>query len=149
MIGPYRDEGTGGRCVCGVLASLVEGIPVAAIVVVIHESDQSIPSWGDGLWCGAPDCSAVATSSAQEGNLVDWVGVCDVGTAVCAVKKSGGGCGTCVLPCRSSSCDELCGPPTGVEGELVSLSTYSDTGGVHLSSQKRRRLKTVGSAAQN
>ena len=70
-----------------------------------------------------PDCSAVATSSAQEGMLVGCGGGCDVETAVCAVEKSGGGCGTWFFPRRSSSCDELCGP-TGTEGELVSLSIY-------------------------
>ena len=42
-------------------------------------------------------------------------------TAVCAVENSGGG--TWLIPWRSSSCDELCGPG-GTEGELVSLSMY-------------------------
>ena len=41
-----------------------------------------------------PDGFAVATSSAQEGMLAGWGGGCDADTAVCAVEKSGGGCGT-------------------------------------------------------
>ena len=65
----------------------------------------------------------MATSSAQEGMLVGWIGGCDVDTAVCAVEKSGGGCGTWLVPWRSSSCDELCSP-VGTDGDLVSLSMY-------------------------
>ena len=44
-------------------------------------------------------------------------------TAVCAVEKRGGGCGTSLVLWRSSACDELCSP-VGTEGELVSLSIY-------------------------
>ena len=69
-----------------------------------------------------PDCSAIATSSAQEEILVGWGGGCDVGIDVWVVVRSiEGGCGTGWSLWRSSSCDEL-GSPTGAEGELVSLS---------------------------
>ena len=44
-----------------------------------------------------PDCSVVATSSAQEGILVGWGGGCDE-TTVCVVEKRGGGCGTWLSP---------------------------------------------------
>ena len=55
--------------------------------------------------------------------LVGWDGGCNVEAAVCSVEKSGGGCGTRLVPLTSSSCDELCGP-TGTENELMSLSIY-------------------------
>ena len=91
-------EGTGGRWEYAQLGTTVSGVK-------------------------QPDCSAVATSSAQERILAGWGDDCDVNTAVCALEKSGGGCGTWVLPFRSSSCDEI-GGHTAVEGELVSLSIY-------------------------
>ena len=67
-----------------------------------------------------PDCS---TSLAQEGILGCSDGCCSVEIAVCEIEKSGGGCDTWLVPRRSGSCDELCGP-TGTDGELVSLSEY-------------------------
>ena len=42
---------------------------------------------------------------------------------MCAIKKSGGVCDTCLVPWRRGSCDELWGP-AGTEGELESLSMY-------------------------
>ena len=65
----------------------------------------------------------MGTSSAQDGMFVGWIGGCALDAALFAVEKSGGGCGTWLVPWTSSSCDELCSP-VGTEGELVSLSMY-------------------------
>ena len=123
MVGSYRGEGTSGRCVWGV------GITGGGYTSRCDcgRDPRILPEYAQLVMTVSGverrDCSAVATSSAQVGIHIGWGGGCDVGAAVCAVEKIGGGCGTWVLPCRSSSCDEL-GGPTAVEGELVFLSIY-------------------------
>ena len=94
-VGPYRGEGTCGRCGKGV-----------GITGGRYTSDwdrgrdprilQEHAQFGTAvLGVERPDCSAIATSSAQEGILASWGGGCDVGIDVWVfVPNIGGGCGT-------------------------------------------------------
>ena len=105
MVGPYCGEGTRERWEWGVGITgggYTSGCDRGPDPRILPEYAQ-LGTTVSGV--ERPDCFAVATSSAQEGILRGWGGGCDVDTAVCRVQKSGGGCGTWVLPCRSSSCD--------------------------------------------
>ena len=114
MVGSYRDDGARGRCVKGVRMTgggYISDREPGRGPRILPEYAQLGTTLSGVEWL---DCSARATSSAQEGILV----VCDVCVTACWVDPNVcGGCGSC------SSCDEL-GGPTGAEGELVSLSMY-------------------------
>ena len=82
MIGPYRSEGTRGRCERavdipgGVYTSGGERVRVPRILPECSQFRTTVPG------VEQPDCSAIATSSAQEEILVGWGCGCDMGIAV-------------------------------------------------------------------
>ena len=94
MVGACRNEYTGGRCACGV--GITGGGHTSA-----WDRGRGPPILPEYAQLGTifsvverPDCSAVASSSAQKGILVGWGGGCVVATTACAAEKSGVGCGT-------------------------------------------------------
>ena len=95
MVGPYRGEGARGRCVEGVgitgggYTKGWERVRDPRIIPKYAQIEITVSS------VERPDCSAIATSSAQEEIPVGWVGGCDMGVAVVVVApNTGGACGT-------------------------------------------------------
>ena len=82
MVGPYGGEGKRGRCGAGV------GITGGGYTSgwECGRDPRSLPEYAHfGITVSVverPDCSAIATSSAQEEILAGWGGGCDLGVAV-------------------------------------------------------------------
>ena len=83
MVGPYRDEGARGRCVEGVGMNgggYTSGWERVRGPRILPEYAQLGTTVSGVEW---PDCSARATSSAQEELLVVGSAGCDVCVTVC------------------------------------------------------------------